>query len=160
MYPVCVSDDKALALINALDNFGKAAENYFNGAHNTIEGISGVNADSVKDHAPTFGTDVKLSLVLNSTTALRIYTDSSVLIDGKEAAAKFKGKNKYYEISDIYAQNLCDKHKITIDGTEYEFSPMSYVYRVLNNKSASDKLTDMAKATYVYAKAAEAYIGK
>ena len=156
-----ISDDKALALTKALDNFGKAADNYFNGSKNIIEGIGNVNADSVKDYAPTFGTDDKLSLVLDSTTALRLYTESSnVLIDGNGATAKFKGKKKYYEISNIYAQNLCDKHKVTIDGVEYEFSPMSYVYRVLNNENASDKLIDMAKATYVYAKAAEAYIGK
>ena len=37
---------------------------------------------------------------------------------------------------------------------------MSYVYRVLNNENSSDTLKDMAKATYVYAKAAEAYVGE
>ena len=156
-----ISDDKVLALTNALDNFGKAADNYFNGKHKIIEGISDINADSVQEYAPTFGKDVKLSLVLNSTTALKIYTGSSnVIIDGNKADAIIKNGKKYYEISNIYAQNLCDKHKIIIDGTEYEFSPMSYVYRVLNNENSSDTLKDMAKATYVYAKAAEAYVGE
>ncbi len=145
-----------------MDNFGKAADNYFNGSKNIIEGISNVNTDCVKECAPTFGTDVKLSLVLNSTTALRLYTEKSkVLIEGREAIAKFKGEKKYYEISNIYAQNLFDKHKITIDGVEYEFSPMSYVYRVLNNPDLDEDspLVKMAKATYVYAQAAKAYLG-
>lgn len=83
-----------------------------------------------------------------------------MIIDGNKADAIIKNGKKYYEISNIYAQNLCVKHKIIIDGTEYEFSPMSYVYRVLNNENSSDTLKDMAKATYVYAKAAEAYVGK
>ena len=148
-------------LVNGLENYCKAAENYFNGTSNTIAGIENVTADSVSEYATDLGSDVKLSLVLNSTTALRIYTNSDDVIIGKEkAAAKYKGSNKYYEISNIYAQNLFDKHKIKIDGVEYEISPMSYVYRVLTNENASDKLKDVAKATFVYAKAAAEYTGK
>ncbi len=45
----------------------------------------------------------------------------------------------------------------SIDGAQYDFGPLSYVYRVLNNNDASPALADMAKATYVYANAAKAY---
>ena len=150
-------------LVDGLENYCKAAENYFNGTSNTIAGIENVTADSVKKYATDLGSDVKLSLVLNSAAALRIYTESDdVLIDGEKATAKYKGGNKYYEISNICAQKLSTAHKITIDGTDYKCSALSYVHRVLNNQNVKDNtlLTEMAKATYVYAMAAEAYVGK
>ena len=149
------------ALVDGLENYCKAAENYFNGTGNTIAGIDNVTADSVSDYATDLGSDVKLSLVLNSAAALRIYTESDdVLIDDEKATAKYKGGNKYYEISNICAQQLCTPHKITIDGTDHSCSALSYVHRVLNNPNAKDNtlLTDMAKATYVYAQAALAYV--
>ncbi|MBP5432594.1 BspA family leucine-rich repeat surface protein [Ruminococcus sp.] len=151
------------ALVDGLENYCKAAENYFNGTDNTIAGIENVTADSVKKYETDLGSDVKLSLVLNSAAALRIYTESDdVLIDGEKATAKYKGVNKYYEISNICAQKLSTPHKITIDGTDYKCSALSYVHRVLNNQNAKNNtlLTEMAKATYVYAMAAEAYVGK
>ena len=150
-------------LVNGLENYCKAAENYFNGTVNTIAGIENVTADSVSDYATDLGSDVKLSLVLNSAAALRIYTESDdVLIDDETVKPRYKGGNKYYEISNICAQKLSTPHKITIDGTDYKCSALSYVHRVLNNQNAKDNtlLTDMAKATYVYAMAAEAYVGK
>jgi hypothetical protein len=149
------------ALVDGLENYCKAAENYFNGTDNTIAGIDSVTADSVSGYATDLGTDVKLSLVLNSAAALRIYTDSDdVLIDDEAVKAKYKGGRKYYEISNICAQQLCTPHKITIGGTDYSCSALSYVHRVLNNPDAKDNklLTDMAKATYAYAQAAVAYV--
>lgn len=152
-------DARLAALIDGLDNYCKAADNYFDGTRNTIAGMNMVSVSDLEKYKPTFGTDVKISLVLNSAASVRIYTESSsVLLDGNEATAKTKNGSMYYELSNIPAHKLCDKHKVTIDGVEYEFSPMSYVYRVLNNANASQKLVEMAKATYIYAKAAEAYL--
>ena len=149
------------ALVDGLENYCKAAENYFNGTSNTIAGIENVTADSVSDYATDLGSDVKLSLVLNSAAALRIYTESDdVLIDDETVKPRYKGGNKYYEIQNICAQQLSTAHKITIGGTDYSCSALSYVHRVLNNSNARDNklLTDMAKATYVYAQAAVAYV--
>ncbi len=155
-----ISDDKALALTKALDNYGKAAENYFKGAKNTIEGIGNVSAEDVKDHALPADKDLTLSLVLNSATAMRIYTDSdNVVYKGEKLTSKTSKYGKYYEIENILAQKLSDKYTVVIDGTEYSVSPMSYVYKVLTNENASPALVDMAKAVYVYAKAAREYIG-
>ena len=155
------SDEMLAILVDGLENYCKAAENYFNGADNTISGIDNVTVGSVSEYATNLGDDVKISLVLNSTVALRFYTDSNdVLIDGKKATAKYKDGKKYYEISNISAQQLCTSHKITIDGTDHSCSALSYVHRVLNNPDSKDNklLTDMAKAAYIYAKAAMAYV--
>ncbi|MBO4523735.1 MAG: hypothetical protein J5723_03540, partial [Ruminococcus sp.] len=154
-------DVKLKNLVCAIDNYCKAAENYFNIPNNTIAGIDNVNADSVINYATDLGSDVKLSLVLNSETALRLYTESdNVLVDNNNANEKFKSGKKYYEIPNIAAQQLSTPHKITIDGKDYSCSALSYVHRVLSNPNAKDNklLTDMAKATYVYAQAAEAYV--
>ncbi len=155
-----ISDDKALALIKALDNYGKAAENYFNGTHNVIEGINDISAEDVKDYALPTDKDLKLSLVLNSATALRIYTDSkNVEYNGNKLASKVSKYGTYYEIDNIFAQKLSDKYTVVIDGKEYSISPLTYVYKVLSNKNSSPALVDMAKAIYVYAKAAKDYNG-
>jgi hypothetical protein len=153
-------DKKLASLVDALDNYCYAAENYFNGAQNTIEGISDVTKEKLPEElVPEFGTDVKLSLVLNSTTPVRIYTNSSnIKIDGVAINPETSKYGKFYEIPGVSAHKLCDKHTLTIDGTDYELRPLSYVYRVLNNDNASPKLIDIAKATYVYANAAKAYL--
>ena len=154
------NDVHLAALIDGLENYCKAAENYFSGTNNVIEGTEKADKAALAAYKPAFGADVRISLVVDSATAVRIYTDSSnVLIDGEEAAAITKKNGQYYELADIPAHKLCENHTVTIDGIDYKFSPMSYVYRVLNNENASNKLTEMAKATYIYAKAAEAYLG-
>ncbi len=157
------NEEKLHVLVDALDNYCKAAENYFNGADNTITGIENVEAANVNNYVTDLGSDVKISLLLNSETALRIYTESeNVLIDDKKATAKYKDGKKYYEIPNIGAHQLSTSHKITIDGKDYSCSALSYVNRVLNNpkNEKNPLLTDMAKATYIYAKTAEAYVTK
>ena len=117
-----------------------------------------MKASDLIAYEPGFDADIQLSLVLNSQTAARVYTNSSnVLIDDKAADAKIKNEKQYYEITNIAAHQLCDMHTVTIDGAKYDFGALSYVYRVLNNKDANDALVDMAKATYVYAVSANKY---
>ncbi len=155
-------DSKLAALTNSLDNFCKAADNIFNGSKNTIEGIEDVTKDSVKDYAPEFGSKIKLSLVLNSKTAVRLYAEgSNVKLDKGDVIEPTSGKyGSYYEIRDIAANDLGKEHSITIDGQKYKFTPLAYAYRVLNNDDASPALKDIAKAAYIYAKASEAFLGK
>ena len=156
------SDPALAALVDGLENYCKAAENYFNGTSYTITGITDSDrADINKNHTTDLSTDEKLSLVLNSATALRIYTDSiNVYFDGSanKATPKTKCGKQYYEINDIPAHQLFKKHTVTIDGTKYSFTPMSYVWRVINNPAASDKLIQVSEAAYLYAKAAYAYL--
>ena len=144
-------------IIDATENYCNAAENYFNGTNNTIRYISDVNKKSVEEYAPEYDNKIKLSLVLNSETAMRIYTDANKVEYGSNVISPKTGKyGKYYEISNIPAHKLGSEFNVIIDGKKYKFIPLSYVYRALDN--TSNKLIDIAKATYVYAKAAEAYV--
>ena len=146
-------------LVNAMENYCKAAENYFKGTENAINEYSDEYAVTVEPFAPEFGEDVKISLVLDSATAVRIYTNASgVKIDGNDITPKTTKYGKCYEIANIPAQQLLGWHTLTIGDKNYQFSPMSYVYRTVKSQSASKLLKDAAWAAYLYANAANAYI--
>ncbi|PWJ14176.1 BspA family leucine-rich repeat surface protein [Ruminococcus flavefaciens] len=154
-----LSDTKLTALVEALNNYGYAAENFFFDKGFTVSGISGVKKSDVEAYKPTFGTDPAVSLVMGSETSLRFYTLSdNVRIDDAKATAKTSQFGRFYEIKNIPAHELLKPHKLTVDGNDYTVTPMAYVYRVLDNSAASNKLKDVAKAVYVYAKAAETYM--
>lgn len=153
-------DEKLSALVAALDNYGYAAENYFNGTSHAVNGISGVTKESLSGYAPTISDSIKFSLVLNSDTAVRVYTESNNFKVGTaNGVSGTKNGKKFYAITNIPAHKLSTAIDISIDGTAYSLNPMSYVYRVLNNTSASPELTAVAKAVFVYADAAKNYIG-
>lgn len=151
-------DGKLADLAKALDNYGKAAENHFLGSTNEVY-FYGVDKDTLETYKPTFGTDIAVSLVLGSETSLRFYTLSdNVRIDDAKATAKTSQFGRYYEIKNIPAHELLKPHKLTVGGNDYTVTPMAYVYRVLDNSASSNNLKDVAKAVYVYAKAAETYM--
>ena len=153
------NDTKLQTFVNAIENYCNAAENYFKEVENEVKEYSDEYAVAVKSFAPEFDKDVKMSLVLNSATAVRIYTDAlNVKIDGEEITTPNSKYGKFYEISNIPAHKLMDWHTLTIGGKDYQFSPMSYVYRVLNNNTASQNLKNVAWATFLYANAANGYI--
>ncbi|WP_455529270.1 BspA family leucine-rich repeat surface protein [Ruminococcus sp.] len=152
-------DAKLEILVNAIENYCKAAENYFKGAENEVKEYKDEYAITVAPFAPEFGNDVKISLVLDSATAVRIYTNASgVKIDGEDITPKTTKYGKCYEISNIPAHKLLERHTLTIGDKNYKFSPMSYVYRTVNSGSASELLKNTAWAAYLYANAANAYI--
>ncbi len=153
------TDAKLQILVSALENYFKAAENYFKGAENEVKEYKDEYAVTVEPFAPEFGEDVKISLVLDSATAVRIYTNASgVKIDGNDITPKTTKYGKCYEIANIPAHQLLGKHTLTIGDKNYQFSPMSYVYRTVNSRSASELLKNTAWAAYLYANAANAYI--
>ena len=153
------NDAKLQILVNAIDNYCNAAENYFKGAENEVKEYKDEYAVTVAPFAPEFGEDVKISLVLDSATAVRIYTNASgVKIDGEDITPKTTKYGKCYEIANIPAHQLLSRHTLTIGDKNYQFSPMSYVYRTVKNQSASKLLKDTAWAAYLYANAANAYI--
>ncbi|WP_295079010.1 BspA family leucine-rich repeat surface protein [Ruminococcus sp.] len=152
------NDTKLQLLVDALENYCKAADRYFNGTSNDVKKYTDEYADLFDQYATKLPDDVKLSLVLNSETALRIYTDSNdVFIGSTKAEAKYKNGEKYYEISNIPAHLLSTAYKVTIDGQKYECSALSYAYRAIKN-NASGNLKDVVLALYFYSLAADAYI--
>ncbi|MBQ8122364.1 MAG: hypothetical protein IJ170_03480 [Ruminococcus sp.] len=147
-------------LVAALDNYCKAADNFFNGAGNTVDGISGVNYNSIKGYAPTLCGN-KMALLLNADTSIRIFYDGDAqranLNYGEDLLTKItKGGKSYFEISNISADKLSEEFVLVIDGDELKFSALSY--SVLALKKTTDKdLWDLSKALCVYADAAKAY---
>ena len=73
------------ALVNSLDNYCKAASNYFNGTDYSIEGIEDINTDELDELAGSLDSNIKLSLVLDSKTSMRVYSDNSTIkLDGNK----------------------------------------------------------------------------
>ncbi len=162
-------DTETDKLVSALGNYCKAAENYFKGANNTIEGISSVSASNLKDATSSFATSnmnkAKLSLVLNSATSMRIYYPSTTTPSTVKCYADndtvFNAvvKDGYIEIPNIPAHMLAAKFTVSVNNVSSIVYPLNYVKRVLNNTDLSDDdpLVTVSKALYVYAQAAKAY---
>ncbi|HBB18982.1 MAG TPA: hypothetical protein DCZ62_00925 [Ruminococcus sp.] len=173
------------ALVSALDNYTKAASNFFNGTDYTISGIGAVDLNELEQFKPDFSdedaadgdpsSNIKLSLILNSATTLRLYwdlidkgdeaklfdVDAFVALDDLTAVYDSKKDKTYFEITDIPAGKLTEQYRLTY-GCDLYFNPMSYVYRVLlaeqnGDPIATPQLVDLAKSLYVYARAAYNY---
>ncbi|MBQ9809013.1 MAG: BspA family leucine-rich repeat surface protein [Ruminococcus sp.] len=150
------------ALVNSLDNYCKAASNYFNGTDYSIEGIEDINTDELNELAGSLDSKIKLSLVLDTKTSMRVYSDNSTIkLDGQKPELQTSKYGNFYEIPNIAAQELTELHTLTMDDDGpviYRFSPMIYVKRVLENPDASEELKNVAKSIYVYAMAAKNYM--
>ena len=147
-------------LVAALDNYCKAADNYFNGAGNTVEGISGINYNSVKGYAPTLCGN-KMALLLNADTSIRIFyngdAEQANLNYGDALLTKItKGEKSYFEIPNISADKLSEEFVLVIGDDELEFSALSYSALALK-KTTDQNLWNLSKALCVYADAAKAY---
>lgn len=111
--------------------------------------------------AADFDTPAKMSLVLNSKLAARLY------IDGLTAGAKAKytvgnasdaheitavqgSKGVFFEIKDILPTQLMTDFKITYEGKAYTFKPLTWAYRVLNDSEVLAKNAAMANILYEY----------
>ena len=147
------------ALVNALDNYSKAASNYFNGTDYSIEGIDDINTDELNELAGSLDSSIKLSLVLDTKTSMRVYSDNSTIkLDDQKLDLQTSKYGNFYEITNIAAHELTELHTLTMDDdgpVMYRFSPMMYVKRVLENPDASEELKNVAKSIYVYAMAAK-----
>ncbi len=156
------TNEKTDALESALDNYSKAASNYFNGTDYSIEGIDDINTDELNELAGSLDSNIKLSLVLDTKTSMRVYSDNSTIkLDGNKPDLQTGKYGNFYEINNIAAHELTELHTLTMDDdgpVMYRFSPMMYVKRVLENPDASEELKNVAKSIYVYAMAAKNYM--
>ncbi|MBR6420193.1 MAG: hypothetical protein IKS42_07655 [Oscillospiraceae bacterium] len=147
-------------LVAALDNYCKAADNYFNGAGNTVEGISGINYNSIKGYAPTLCGN-KMALLLNADTSIRIFYEGDAtqanLNYGDAVLTKItKGGKSYFEIPNISADKLSEECVLVIGEDTLAFSALSYSVLALK-KTTDQNLWNLSKALCVYADAAKAY---
>ncbi len=149
-------------LVTALDRYFKSAENHFMGKTHTIfpEGYTHRWFDIYNS---TDG-DYALSLILNSGTDLRIYTDAAEVklqtgFDEYEtltAETTADGK-RYFAITDIPAQDIVGSERIYVDGREHLVCPRDWcVLAVADDKPQT--VQDLGWALYEYGKAAETYL--
>ncbi|MBR3448971.1 MAG: BspA family leucine-rich repeat surface protein [Oscillospiraceae bacterium] len=166
------ADNAALTkLVKALDNYCKAASNFFCKTDLAVDGIGSVNPDDLQDVGINLGQNLassKISLVFNSATSLRIYYPAGVNAGDAtfrkpgddEAWPTFMGETEYgnyIEIFDIPAKNLTAEYSVTVEGITGSITPLNYVKRVLEAENADGDLVVLAKALYVYAQAAKSY---
>ncbi len=188
--------EKLTALTRAMDNYGKYSRIYFSHPEtvqfeNGPDPVNEVTAETLSTYAAlSEGTrpeglerDPEVSLILDSTTSLRIYVkleegrqidNYTFTIDGKEIEAKYNAtKEKYYvSVDNIAANKLGESHVITVSGggntyTLSNCSALSYAKAVLAMEATEEmpedklnKLKDVAKALYLYYDKANVYFTK
>ena len=152
------ADEKTSALITATKDFGNASSEYFYGTGSGYsDGFDSYDPDT-SAYAATFDSDAaKLSLVLDSKTAARLYVKGDDTGTESTISSTKADYPTYHEVTGLLPQNLADEQTITVGGTDYMFSALTWCNRVLNNTSASTKNVNMAKAIMAYYTAAKNY---
>lgn len=155
--------DKLRDLVKCLRRLCTAADGYFNDtdafyppARLSEAEMDFINSKKLKDGAEKY----KISVVLNSDTAIRFYYDgeeNTAVFNGKTITAKTGKYGKYFEIPGIAAHQLLDDYIINIGGKDYTLSPMSYVQRVFEKGDLGSKLYGVCEMLYAYGRAAYDY---
>ena len=169
---VSVYGEKLIALVTALDDYCKAAENLFYNKNNTFAGdFSAVTLDTLNGYqfalegnAPDGVALSDFSLSLKSTTSLKIYFTATSLIDvvckvnGVAVTPKATGVANEYciEIDNITAKNLDTDYVVSIGEYTLTVNTLSYVYRALEYSSNANLKVAM-QALYLYNQAANEY---
>ncbi len=149
------------ALVNATKEYGAVSNAYFNDPDNMPE---------VEDHSDEYYTDTykpakkatdKISLVLDSKLAVRLYIHGlakgvTATCGGKTLYSKKSGNGWYFEVTGIEPKKLASDIIIDYSGYEYTFKPLSWAYLVKKNK-ATGKNKAMADVLYEYYTCAVAY---
>ncbi|MBQ6252383.1 BspA family leucine-rich repeat surface protein [Ruminococcus sp.] len=157
------SSEKLDALVDSLSNYCDAANAYFTegtapitAAALTDEDMSFINSKKMKDETGR----CSISLVLNSKTAVRIYSpdEAETAKCGQLIISPSTSQyGKFFEIPAISADKLSSENTLIINGKEVTFSALSYVQRVLGSSSADDDLKALCTRFYEYSKAADEY---
>lgn len=152
------ADEKTSALITATKDFGNASSVYFYGTGSGYSDGFVSYAPDTSAYAPNFDSDAaKLSLVLDSKTAARLYVKGDDTGTESTINSTKADYPTYHEVTGLLPQNLADEQTITVGGTDYMFSALTWCNRVLSNTSASTKNVNMAKAIMAYYTAAANY---
>ena len=169
-----VYGEDLVALVTALDDYGKAAANLFYNEENTFTGnlnavelntLSGYHFSLVGD-LPSGVALTDFSLSLQSTTSLKIYFTAASLsgvvckVDGVAVTHVKTGANEYcIEIANINAKDLDTNFVVSIGDCTLTLNTLSYAYRALEYSSNANLKTAM-QALYLYNQAANQYFAK
>lgn len=145
-------------LVHALDNYCQAAEDYFLGTAHYPE-----VAPAVVIKTNDYNKQFQISLVLNSETELRIYTESRNVqqlyfgTDPYGLDAEYTADGTQYYSIPLEAYNLRENIGIRIDGVNYKVCPMDYCALVFDDPDSSTVLRTVCAALYHYGVQAESY---
>jgi hypothetical protein len=160
-------------MCEAIGFYGMAAENYFNGRNNDISALSasfsekyGLGPEDIENtfdemdalyntnYKPKFTSDMaKVSLVLESTVALRLYIPT--LYDGQKVGGEngFTAKTSQFGVYiEIPGMTPLGMHNIINLSNQLNLGAFTWVYRVLTDPvlSKEAKSRDLAVAVYTY----------
>ena len=172
-------------LVTAMLHYGSYAQTYFDyntedlanaGLADYSAAMNGVTAEKVAEIMGTasYGDEqVKLnsvSLLLKEETTLRLFFKIAEGVDPEAVTfngSKYSGQRNglyYVDIGNIAAKDLDAIQSVTVvvDGetTEVSYSVMRYCYNVLNSATAKESLKNVAKALYLYNRAANSYFSQ
>ena len=175
------STEEMRALAKALDDYGTAAQIYFEyGDFDSLSvdgAVSAVTLDNLAPYALTT-TGTKPAGVTGASIAVEFNTDNTLRItfktDGSKALSNYtfllddtqmtptrSGKNAYLEIKNIAAPNLDIPHTFTItDGTDtYTVTASALSYAYTSVKNGNEARRNLGKALYLYNQAAKDKFG-
>ena len=172
-------DENLKAFAQATLNYGAYAQKFFD--YNTedlaaeLADFSDVSAEQITDPASSIpknvGDEIEFAgaaLTLEGETSIKLYFElTGEFRDPDDHTIKYNGKKLemqasnvsdvwYVTIPGIKAKQLGNVFKFTVDGTEYEYSPYTYMNKVLTNweDTKYPYLHDLLKALYAYSTAA------
>ena len=159
------SNEELLALINALEKYCEAAKKYF--AKESVQNVDFadeniVNYKAAKSGTLPAGVTIKVSLILETKTTIRIYLSGenaatiACKIDGVAVTPIEKDGSYYIEKAGIAAKDLDKTYTFDIGSASVYFSAFSYVQAVAEQNSDAN-LVKTVKALYNYGVAANVY---
>ena len=177
--------DELAALVKEMLNYGKKAQTVFSAQmdttaeYNEIEGYSmaDVTADMIQNaidsnpaNAGKAASDMSTvipedgasyytsSLIFLSKSTLRHYF---AVPGGSAHAEAYDGNQQnyfyYVEKTNIPAEELDDLQEFTVNGVTFYYSALDYAKAIIGNDKMSEEQKDLAKALYLYNRAASAY---
>lgn len=174
-------DPELKTLVKSLLNYGGCAQEFFETHLDSVankdfteeeKDVSYVTAEMLSPYKPvvTGNADgLKLAgctLKLDSLTTLRFYfkVDERLSIDefvfkqdGKVLTPVKKGELYFVAVENIASTDLDKSYLITVDNYSIKYSPLSYVYTVLNSGKYNDELESLVQSLYEYNQASNQY---
>ena len=160
-------DENNLANKDLVDD--DAESPYYYAPENVTADMIPTEATDMTDGLEAYGLEYTGStLVYLSQTSLRHYykiidqtkfdsVKGNITMGGEKVDYTVKGSEIYFEVKNIAAAELDDLYTLKIGESEYKCSVLDYVRACLNSDMTTANMKELAKATYLYNQAANAY---